>query len=293
MEAPLAQRITTAALAVANREEAPDDASARVYGWVRRQAAQVLANQHAAGLTPPVHQAFVAMISDDKSDLDDRCGVAALLAPTMYEKAEGLDADAMTLALGSLARKVLDIEAKEANEYIDEMLATGGIAAGGGFGRGGYGGEGRGVYGGRGGEYGGGVGRPGGYGGRGGEYGGGGFEMPIEEQGPKYQKRRMLERVAAIVKAAEAVSAGGSDELKARLGEFADAIRTVAEAAAADGALDSDITPAVANLAEDIDRMVAAWAPADQPAEEAAGDELELPAEEAPAADEERAAGGN
>ncbi len=272
----LGERITKAALAVANREELPEDASAKAYGWVRRQAAKVLAKQFEKGLTPPVYESFVRLIADEKSDLDDRCAVAQLLTPDMFTGAKDLDHETMALALGGLARKVLAIEAEEAEDYLDETVGDGVPAAGfggEGGGRGGFGGEG--MY--RGG---------GGYGGRGGEGGGMDFaSLGVEDLGPKYEKRRMIDRTIAIVDGAKALQAGSSDELKERLTEFADTILAVAEAAAPENATTTDITDAVVKLEKNINRIVTNWAPAQPGADEAAAEEeavLELP-DEAPA----------
>ncbi len=291
VDAPTAEQITKAALAVANREELPEDASAKAYGWVRRQAAKVLAMQFEKGLTPPVYETFVRLVADEKMDLDDRCAIAGLLKPDMFSGAKGLDAEAMTQALGGLARKVLAVEAEEAGDYVDAMIG-GGVPAAGGFG-GGFGGRGGfGMEGGGGREFGG---------------GGGGLDLNalgLEDQGPKYEKRRMIDRTVAIVAGAEALKAGGSDELKERLTEFSTMILAVAEAAAPENARNEDIAPAVVQLQEDVDRFVSNWAPAKAQADDAAaeaGDELleapdeapaEAPADEAAAAPAE-AAGGN
>jgi hypothetical protein len=284
VDAPTGERITKAALAVANREELPEDASAKAYGWVRRQAAKVLAAQFAKGLTPPVHDTFVRLVADDKSDLDDRCAVAELLKPEMFSGAQGLDAEAMAQALGGLARNVLAIEAKEAGDYLDEMIG-GGIPAPGGFeggrGGGGYGSEGGGYMGRGGGGYG------GGYMSRGGEGGGVDFgSLGLEDQGPKYEKRRMIDRTLAIVAGAQAVAAGASDELKERLTEFSTAILQVAEASAPENATDAEITDWVVGLEKDVNRLVSNWAPARPAADEA----IEAEEAEAVEAPEERGA---
>jgi hypothetical protein len=264
------ERITNAALAVINREELPEDVSAKAYGWVRRQAAEVLAIQFDKGLTPPAYQAFVRVIGDKKMDVDDRCATAKLLRTTMFASAQGLNREDAILALGALAREVLQVEAKDARDYLDEMLAGGSFAAAGGGGR--MGGE----FGGRGGME---------FGGRG--EGGGGFADVLQEDlGPQYEKRRMIDRTLAIVAGADAVAEGGSDEEKARLTEFSTEIRTVAEAALPDSATTEAITDAVDKLEARISTMVAGWAPA-QPAGEAAEEDaeaVELP-EEAPAAE--------
>jgi hypothetical protein len=264
----LGERITKAALAVANREELPDDASAKAYGWVRRQAAKVLAKQFEKGLTPPVYESFVRLIVDEKSDLDDRCAVAELLTPDMFANAKDLDHETMALALGGLARKVLALEAEEAEEYLDETVGGGVPSFGEGGGRGAFGGEG--MY-------------------RGGSEGGGMdfASLGMEDLGPKYEKRRMIDRTIAIVDGAKALQAGSSDELKERLTEFADTILAVAEAAAPENAGTTEITSAVVKLEKNVSRMVTDWAPAKPGADEAAAEEeaeLELP-EEAPAED--------
>jgi hypothetical protein len=55
----------------------------------------------------------------------------------------------------------------------------------------------------------------------GGGFGGG--VMP-EETGPNYERRRMIDRLLAIVAGTTAVAAGGTDESKAKLNELADSL---------------------------------------------------------------------
>lgn len=266
VDAPTGERIGKAALAAANREELPEDASAKAYGWVRRQAAKVLAMQHEKGMTPAVLDTFTRLISDSKIELDDRCAIAGLLQPTMFAGAQGLNVDATAQAVGELARDVLEVEAKDAGEFVDQMI-EGGVPAGGGFGGGFEGGR-------------------GGFGMEGGPRGGFGMEgggmdfamLGQQDQGPKYEKRRMIDRTLGIVAAAEALKAAGSDELKARLTEFSAAILAVAEAAAPDNADLEAITPEVVQLAKDVNRLVGSWAPAKPAAEDEAAP-AEAPAE--------------
>jgi hypothetical protein len=261
VEAALGDRMTKGALAVATREQPPEDTTAKIYGWVRRQALQLLTTQFPKSITPPVHDALVRVIGDDKADMDDRCGTVQLLTPEMFQGAQGLNLDSMALALGELAKEVFAIETKSAQEYIDKIvgdpsLATGGAGSfsRGGFGGGEYGGGGRGMY---------------GPGGRGGDFGGGYNDFMVEDSTPHYEKRRMIDRAVAIASGADAVAAAGSDELKERLTEFATAIRGVAEAAASTEE-EMTVSRDVVQLAQDVDRMVAAWAPggAAEPAEE-------------------------
>lgn len=264
LEPALAERISKAATAIALRKEAPDDASPEVYGWVRKNAAKLLTAQVAAGMTPAVHQTMVTLISDKTIDLDDRCSIAQLLKPDMYKSAQGLDVNAMTLALGDLAKQALAVEAKDAKKYLDELM-KGGVPAGG---MGGFGG-GRGEMGMRGG------------------FGGGGMGMTmLEETGPTYERRRMIDRLLAIADGASAVAAGGDDESKAKLNELVIALRGVAEPATEEKALLEKIAPAVEDLSVDVNKLVATWIPAAAADDEPAAGEFgaEDAADDAPAA---------
>lgn len=286
LEPALAERVNKAATAIALRKEAPDDASAQVYGWVRKNAAKLLTAPVAKGMTPEVHQTMVTLVSDKTIDLDDRCNIAQLLKPDMYKTAQGIDVESMTIALGDLAKQVLTLEAKDAKKFEDEYFAGGGaaLAPGGG---GGFGGRG---------EMG--MGMGGGFGGA----------MTFEETGPSYERRRMIDRLLAIADGASAVSEGGTDESKAKLRQLVDALRGVALASAEEKATLEEIAPAVQDLSVDVNKLVATWIPAaaagaadepgagdfgeepaaaDEPADDPAaeaGDAEEAPAE--PAAEE-------
>jgi hypothetical protein len=261
----LVDRITTAALAIASRKDPPADISAEINSWMRCQAANVLVNQYRTGITPQVHDALVNLIGSTELGLDDRCRVAKMLLATMYENAQGVDPDAMALAIGKLAKAVLADERKKAQEYQDEVAGDpSGLS--GGF-RGGY-------DGGRGGGYGGGRGGyDGGFGG-----GRGGFMPgpPMEDDGPHFERRRLVDRLIAIHAAATAVAAGGSDELKQRVTELADAIKEAVDKTSKDDAGEVDVTDEVLQLARTVNGIVNSWA-ADEPpadADEAAEDEF-------------------
>jgi len=267
------QRIAKAATAIALRKELPEDASAEAYGWVRKDAAKILTAQVAQGMTPEVHQTMVTLISDKSINLDDRCSIAQLLKPDMYKSAQGLDIDAMTVALGDLAKQVLTIEAKDAKKYQDEQFKMGSFATpgGGGFGARGEMGMGRGDF-------------------------GGGMTM-MEELGPTYEHRRMIDRLLAIADGASAVAAGGTDESKAKLNELVIGLRGVAEPAAEEKALLSTTVRGVQDLSRDVNQLLATWVPAaaadDEPEAGEFGEEVpaaDEPAADAPAADGEAAA---
>jgi hypothetical protein len=263
LEPAMAERVSKAATAIALRKEAPDDATPEVYGWVRKNAAKLLTAQVAKGMTPAVHQTMVTLISDKSIDLDDRCNIAQLLKPDMYKTAEGLDLEAMIVALGDLAKQVLTLEAKDAKKYEEELYSGGGGFA-----------PGAGMAMGRGREM----------GGMGSGFGGAG--MMLEETGPTYERRRMIDRLLAIADGASAVAAGGTDESKAKLGQLVDALREVAVSSADEKATLEEIAPAVQDLSVDVNKLVATWIPAaaadDEPA---AGDFGEEPAADAPVED--------
>jgi hypothetical protein len=256
----LNDRITKAALAVADLNKAPADVTPKVYGWVRRQALQTLALQSAKGLTPPVHSSFVKFLGDETATVDDRCEAAHLLQAAMYKDAKGLDTSAMTLALGELARKVLTAEAKDAGDYLDKVVGNPGAFSGpGGMGPG----EMRG---------------PGGYG-PGMDF----SSLGMEDTTPHYEKRRMLDRSFAIADAADAVAAASSDEAKDRAKKLAQTIRTSADKIAAEAG-ETNISQTVVTLAGEVDQLIASWAPAGAAAP-AGGDDkggVEIP-DQAPA----------
>jgi hypothetical protein len=260
-----ADRITKGALAVATLAQQPEDVSKPVFDWMRALAGSVLANQYAKGLTPPVHTALVKLMTDKKMGLDDRCGVARMLRGSMYQGAQGVKIEEAVAALGALSKDVLAEEAEKSEDYQSELVPDSALA-GGGFGE----------FGGR-----------SGFGGYGGEYGGPGGDplMALQDQGPHYEKRRMLDRVGAIVTAANSLSAAGSDEVKARLKELSGPMAEVTAAAAKNDATDAGVTESVVELAAEVNKVVQAW--------NAAGAEAE-PAAEAPAAEPaEAAAPGN
>ena len=127
---------------------------------------------------------------------------------------------------------------------------------------------------------------------------GGGMTM-MEELGPTYEHRRMIDRLLAIADGASAVAAGGTDESKAKLNELVISIRGVAEPAAEEKALLSTTVKSVQNLSSDVNKLVATWAPAaaaaDEPAPGDFGEEVPVadePAADAPASDGEAAAEG-
>lgn len=272
LEPAIAERVNKAATAIAMRKEAPDDASAQVYGWVRKNAAKLLTASVAKGMTPEVNQTMAALVSDKTIDLDDRCNIAQLLKPDMYKAAQGIDVDSMTIALGDLAKQVLTLEAKDAKKFEDEYFGNGGVGLtqGGGGGFGGRGEMGMGM-------------------------GGFGGAMTFEETGPNYERRRMIDRLLAIADGASAVSEGGTDESKAKLRQLVDALRGVALASADEKATLEEIAPAVQDLSVDVNKLVATWIPAtaaDAADEPGAGDFGEEPAADEPADDPAAEAGG-
>lgn len=241
LDPQLAARVTAAALAIAARTQVPEDISKDVNNWMRTQAAHVLANQFATGITPPVHKALVDLIGNKDLSLDDRCKVAKMLAPTMYQGAQGVNADDMAAAIGKLAKAVLAEERKNALDYQTKMTESPGGFAGGGFEGGFRGGGGRGGYDG---------------GGRGG-FGAGMPEMP--DTGPHYERRRFLDRVMAVHFAGEAVATTGSDELKKRLADLLTPLKRAADKAIDKKTNEVTLSREVLELADTVNEVVDSW----------------------------------
>jgi hypothetical protein len=248
----LAEAITTAVMPIATRKEPPAEISTDVNAWMRRMAAQVLANQFAAGFTAPVHEAFVTLIGTDELNLDDRSAVASMLLPGMYANVQGVDAGQMADALGRLAKTILNDERTKAEEYQEEILGDpnmgGGFGGGGGFdgGRGGFGG-------GRGG-FGGGFG-----GGRGGFDGGMGMGVPTGPQGPHFEKRRTLDRIAGLVAGLNALSGAGSGDVQKRVTDLLSPIKGAAEKMAEERMGEVAVAESVVELANEVNDIIAGW----------------------------------
>jgi hypothetical protein len=261
-----AQNVTNVALAVANRKDPPEEISADVNNWMRALAAQVLISQHAASVTAPVNDVLVNLIGGAELGLDDRCRIAELLVPTMYGGAQGVDSEGMALAIGKLAKAVLAEERKKAQEYQDEMVGDNSFVPGGG-GRGGFGG-GRGGYDGGGGR--------GGYGGGRGGFGGGMMGEFAEDTGPHYERRRLVDRLAAVQTATAAVVGGGSDELKQRVTELAELLKSAVTTAADEDTTELALADLVVELAGDVNGIVNGWNAGEAPAaaEDADDDEF-------------------
>jgi hypothetical protein len=243
------ERITTEALEIANRQEPPADLSADVNNWMRCQAARVLANQFKNGLTAPVHQVLVTLVGTDQMSVDDRTRVAEMLVSTMYTGGQGVNVEEMATAVGALAKAVLADERDKAEDYEKEIMGNPGAFVGGGGGFGDSGGYGRSGYG-----------PPGGRGGYGRE--GGGYTAPEEPQGPRYERRRMLERVLAVMSAASAIGAAGPDDLKQRMTALVDSLKDGADAASNDDTAELAVTEKVKELADEVGAMIDGWAAA-------------------------------
>ena len=239
-DAKLAPRMTAAALAVAGDQQPPEDATVAVHDWMRGQAVRVLVQLHAKGATAPVLNAIAALLADEKISLDQRCRMAETLTTAMFAATKGVDLEPLIAAYGKLAKDVLADEKKTANKYLDDLVNDPNAASAMGPGGGGFGG--------------------GGFGGRGGEFGGGGMGMPMEEVGPRYEKRRMLQRVMALAAAADALKAGdASAETKQRLDQVRAGLMPVADLAVKKNTTVSQLVEEVVKMAEAVTAQVEGW----------------------------------
>lgn len=236
VEPSLAEQLTAAALAVVNREERPEDVGSSVFNWMRVQAAEVLAYQFAEGPPPEVATALAKLIADKDMSLAERCRTAGLLhEDRMKLPADGAAANVLAPALATLARDLFDDEGDAAKEFEDEMLRDfgGNIGpGGGGFRGGGYGG----------GEFGGEMG--------GGRFGGG-FD-PNQDTGPRYEKRRMLARVFAVLSGLELVEATAEGDLKPKVSALIAPLQGLKDRAGEKNVTDIALARAVTQAARDV-----------------------------------------
>jgi hypothetical protein len=234
---------TTAMIKVAG-SATPEDVDSNVHDWVRRTAAQVLANQYKAGPTKPVQAALSALIADKQVGFDERCATAAALKRITYPANADIDGAAATNALGQLALDVVTDAAKLAREYQKEAIATGDFSARPGGGGGGYGGE-----------YGGGRG-----------YGGG---MSEQDLGPHFDRRQVFARLNDVVIGAKALEVGVADESKTRLEALTDTLTPALQAMEDKGATEINVSDEVVKLEVALKTLLASWG---QPAAAAAQD---------------------
>jgi hypothetical protein len=272
MSDELKPQVEQACHKVIAQQERPADISGDVHGWMKCLAARVLVNLHSSAADAQTHAALTQLVADDKIALNERCYAARMFGRMKYAADPNLDTPATTLALGELAQDILAFEGKEAEKYEKELLgdpsAAGGFGApmgGGAFG----GGEGMmrssGGYGGEGGGY--------GRGGFGGGYGGGFGGGMMEEQGPRYEKRRLLQAILSVTQAANAVKPAANEETQNRLESLRKPLQTVADAASDKDALEVDIVQDVMQLRTEINALVSSWTPEEEaPAEESEDD---------------------
>jgi uncharacterized membrane protein YgcG len=238
----LNQRLTAAMIKVAG-SPTPEDVDADVHDWVRRTAAQVLANQAKQGPTKEVQAALTALIADKKVDLDERCNAAAALKRITYPANADIDGNAAVDALAQLTSDVVAEAAKLARDYQKEALAGADFSSRGG---GGYGG-----------------GR--GYGG--GEYGGGrSYGSGEEETGPRFERRQVFARLYNIGTGATSLKAGLADEQQTRLDAIIGELKPTMQTIENKDNTDVPVTKKVIELETVLKQLV----PAAKPAEEAA-----------------------
>ncbi len=217
-----AERVTKAALDVMAQEDSPEEVPNDVHHMMRCRAASVLASQHRKKPDAEVQTALDALMINEKLDLDDRCFVVGLMKMLDYTQADGVDSAATVAALGSLSRDVMKAGAEVADEYQQEILGNGG---GGMNRRNMFRGDGR----------------------RGGD------------DGPKFERRRLLSRLRAIYNGGNSLIEGAPDATKARLQSLLDAMKPARVAAADKNMVDLDIVEAVLQADRDVDQMVQSW----------------------------------
>jgi hypothetical protein len=231
-----AAQVTQGAINLIGQQETPAEMAPEVHHWLKCLAARVLVRQFAAGPDEAVNGALVSMIGDQEMSLEDRCCVAALLSEMDYSAVQGLDTATTVTALGNLAQAVTSDEAGHARDFIEEKLR-----------------------------------------GSAGQFQQGRFRAGRAsslDTGPRYERRRLLDRLLALESGIKAVAAGADPEAKSQLQALAGPLRPVISTAGEKDTSDVDIAEPVIKLASKIDQVIRAWKSADQPAEDKVEDEF-------------------
>lgn len=260
-------RVTLAAMKLIDQQEPAEGVSKDVNAWVRCLAARVLVTQFEKSANQTVLDAVTSLIGDPEMQLDDRCYAAALLGELELEGVANLEVQPTTVALASLAKSVMQSEAKLAKKFRKKELGLDNNRGGGfGGGRGGYGPPG----GGYGGEYGGGFG--GGIGGRG-------------KKENTYELRRLVDRINGLIDGMKQV-AKASPEAQEKLQPLVDPLNSLSKNAVDKDASIVNIATSVISLSDKISQLAAAMQPGEAATEEPATDDAfeEAATEEEPVA---------
>jgi len=223
MDPQYQDRVTQVAMAVLAQSPDVLNVNVDVNNWMKCEAARVLAWQFRRGPNQQVHAALTKLIASSKLDLADRCCIAGLLKDIKYDAAPEADVAATLQPLGDLTKAVVAEGAEQARDF--ETLVLDGNRGGGGFGGGGFGGRGA-------------------------------------AQGPKLERRELLDRLKSIGQGAKSLSAGLPDAEKQKVENLLELLAPVIEVSQNPKALDLDVTGEVLKLEESIDSIVSSWQPA-------------------------------
>jgi hypothetical protein len=108
----------------------------------------------------------------------------------------------------------------------------------------------------------------------GGQFQRGRINLNRQESGPRYERRRLLNRLLALTHGIEAVAKAADPETKGQLEALAGPMRPVITTAADKDSSDVNIANPIIELANEIDRVIGSWKSVDQPDEEKAEDEF-------------------
>jgi len=222
-------RVTQGAIDLIQQQKTPAEMDPEVHHWLQCMAGRVLSRQFAtSGPNGAVQKALTSMIGDEEMSLENRCYVAALLADMNYSAAKGLDMATTVTVLGNLAHAVTHDEADKAREFKAALLS----GSAGQFQQGRF------------------------------QSGGAG----ALDAGPHYERRRLLDRLRALTRGIEAVSAAANPAAKGQLQALSGPLLPVIATAGEKDTTDVDIADPIIALAGEIDQVIRSWKPADKPA---------------------------
>lgn len=229
-----AERVTNALLEAIAQEAPPADVSRDVHQWMKCRAASALVWQHRQRPHTQTMNALIGLIGNEEFDLDNRTFVAGLLERMDFTQASGLDAAAVTRALGKLSQDVLKAESKLARDFQQNMLGNRNFD----FRRRGRLGFGR-----------------------------------EADNSPKYERSRLYSRLKSIYDGGSQLIDGAiPEESKQQLQDLLDAMKKARLTTADKNSIDLDVAEQVIAAAQQVDQVVQGWnasgeaAPADEPA---------------------------
>lgn len=215
----LADRVVQVALDVIAQENPPEEVSKSIHQWMKCRAASVLAWQGRQQPDARIISALNGLMTDDNLDLDNRTYIASLLSRMEFKQAADLDGPAALGAIATLSLAVMETEAKLADKYQEEMLDGGNVDF-------------RSLRRGR---------------------------MGDEDQGPTYNRRQLVSRLAGILDGGAVLVGALPEETQTQLKSLLSALEPARQTASDKGKGDLEIAKQVIASHQEVEQLVQGW----------------------------------